>query len=351
MEKYVIWYRLWLKSYVRKTSCWLQLLGMVLLLLVISSVSVPDSGNVTVGICYEGDGYAKQIAEELAEGDSIFTFRVYDGEEELYRDVTAGKAECGFLFPADFERKIKRGSLKESVVYIYTPLTAKGEVAGETVYAVLLRIYSDEILKNSEKEWYGDADADRTAELLRWNRFYQEGNQVFRLETEAVDAGAGKTSQEAQSQVYPVQGMLGLFIFLLMFLAYGRKFEAGRCAVEKALDRTERRIYGYMGCLAAGTLPALAGIGMILLIKGPEGLVGELLLLLLFLAVSGGWILAAGSLMHRSTSFLSCIVVMTAANLLICPVFVDGALYVPALKYVSCLFPLGIYLRMHGMFL
>lgn len=350
MEKYLIWYRLWLKAYVRKPSCWLQILGMVLLLLVISSVSFPDSGNAAVGICYEGDGYAKQMAEELTEGDSIFTFRVYGGEEELYRDVTAGKTECGFLFAADFEDKIKSGSLKESVTYICTPLTAKGEVAKETVYAALLRIYSDEILRNGEREWYGDADAGRTAALLEWNRFYQEGNQVFRLETEAVDTGAGNTVQKMEAQVYPLQGMLGLFIFLLMFLAYGRKFGAGRCMVEKALDRTGRRVFGYMGCLAAGTLPALAGFGMILLVKGTEGMIEELLLLLLFLAGSGGWILAVGSLMHRSTSFLSGVVVLTAANLLICPVFVDGSLYVPALKYVSCLFPLGIYLRMHGLF-
>ncbi len=351
MEKYLIWYRLWLKSYGRKPSYWLQTAGMVLLLWVLSSISVPDSGNVTVGICHKGDGYAGQIAEKLSEGDSIFSFRIYEGEEELYRDVTAGKAECGFLFSEDFEDRIKSGSLKEAVTYICTPFTAKGEVARETVYSALLQVYSGEILKKSEAELYGDADTERTAALLERNRFYQEGNQVFRLEMESVDTGYGEADGRAETQVYPVQGMLGLFIFTVMFLSYGRKFETGGAAVERALNRAERRIYGYMGILAAGTLPAMAGMGVLWLGKGTEGLFGELLLMLLFLVVSGIWILAVCSLMRRSTSFLPGIVVMTVANLLICPVFADGSMYIPSLKYVSCLFPLGIYLRMHGLFL
>lgn len=368
MERYVIWYRLWLKAYWKKPSHWLQVSGMAALLLVLFGISLPDGRNVTVGICYGADVYAKRIAAELAEGDGVFSFRIYDREEELYRDVTAGKAECGFLFREGFDGKMESGDLEESITYICTPMTAKGEVARETLYAALLGIRSEGILKRGETEIYGNTVPERTQRLLEQNRFFLEGNQIFRVEMEDLEAAeSGKTpkppgtgeaagtaesgARESGGLVYPIQGMFGIFLFLIMFLAYGRKFETGGYAVEKALAGMQRHIYGYTGCLAAGTLPAVAGILTLFFLGGAKGLdmVWEIVFLLLFLAVSGVWITAVCGFLRDGSAFLAGAVVITVGQLLVCPVFVDAGAYLPALKYVGSLFPVGIYLRLHGL--
>ena len=368
MEKYVIWYRLWLKAYWKKPSHWLQVLGMAALLFVVFGISLPDGRNVTVGICYGADAYAERIARELEERDGVFSFRIYDKEEELYRDVTAGKAECGFLFLEGFDGKMESGDLEESITYICTPMTVKGEVARETLYAALLGIRSEGILKRGEAEIYGDVMPERTKRLLEQNRFFLEGNRIFRVETEELEpAQAGETTEpsgtgeaagaaergvwESGGQVYPMQGVFGIFLFLIMFLAYGRKFEAGGYAVEKALAGMQRHIYGYTGCLAAGTLPAAVGILTLFVLDGGKvmGLVWETVFLFPFLAVSAAWITVVCGFLRDGSAFLSGAVVVTVAQLLVCPVFVDAGTYLPALKYVGCLFPVGIYLRLHGL--
>lgn len=346
------WYRLWLKAYWRKKAYWLQTAAMVFLLAVISGTSVPDGKNVAVGIYCGESSLAQDVLQALEGRETMFEFRGYDSEDGLYRDVTAGKAECGFLFGADFDRRAERGDLEEAVTYICTPFTVKGEVARETVYASWLRIYSDQMLTNSEKNIFGNVREERRNALLEKNHDYQEGEKVFRLQTETLDAESRETMEEtAEPRAFPIQGTAGLFVFLMMLLAYGRKFEAKGNGVEKALDRRRRLLYGYISSLAAGTLPAAAGTAAILFLTGNGRAVTETALMLVLLFISGIWIAAVGSLMRRDTSFLSGAAVFTAASLLICPVFLNLYGYVPALKYISCIFPLGIYLNLHLLFL
>ena len=109
MEKYVIWYRLWLKAYWKKPSHWLQVLGMAALLFVVFGISLPDGRNVTVGICYGADAYAERIARELEERDGVFSFRIYDKEEELYREGTRAKRNAVFCFWKVLTGKWKAG--------------------------------------------------------------------------------------------------------------------------------------------------------------------------------------------------------------------------------------------------
>ncbi len=345
------WYWLWLKVYGRKKAYWLQTAAMVLVLAVFSMISVPDGKNVAVGIYCGESSLAKDVLRTLESRESIFEFREYDSEERLYRDVTAGKAECGFLFREDFDRRAKSGNQEESVTYICTPFTVKGEVARETVYAAWLRIYSGQMLTNSEENIFGNVQEERMAALLEKNHDFQEGEEVFRLETEALEAGGhaqrqGAMEETTENRAYPVQGTAGLLVFLMMYLAYGRKFEAKGNAVEKALDRRMRLLYGYSSSLAAGTLPAAAGTAAILFLAGNGRAVAEAACMLVLLFVSGIWVTAVGSLMHRDTSFLSGAAVFMAAGLLTCPVFINLYGYMPALKYISCIFPLGIYLNL-----
>ena len=187
MEKYIIWYKVWLKVYSKKKIYWTQLIGMGMVLLVVSSISFPKQNNLLVGIYCDGGKYSKQLTQNLLEENSIFVFKEYENKNQLYEDVLNGKIECGFLLDKNLEQKIKNGKVKESVFYIGNSLSAKGATVQETVYSAFFKIYSDELLKQTEKEIYGDNNRERIQKLIEKNHEYQKSDVIFQLEIKNVD--------------------------------------------------------------------------------------------------------------------------------------------------------------------
>ena len=139
MAQYKIWYALQLKAWLKRKTSWLQVLGMILLVLLTARIHLPDADNTRVGICGTADEYADNVLESLRYRDSIFEFIEYSDEETMRRDMVSGRIECGFLFPEDFQERIWEDRLKNSVTYICTPFSAKGLVAQETFYAAFLK--------------------------------------------------------------------------------------------------------------------------------------------------------------------------------------------------------------------
>lgn len=345
MERGLVWYGCWLKVHIRKKTYWLQLAGMVILVFLISSIAIPNESNVTVGIYNEGSHRGRQLTEILVREENVFDFIGYDDSEQMYEDVSAGRLECGFLLKNELDEQMEEGDLEESVIYVGTPLSAKGEVVQEIVYAALLQIYSDEILKRSEADIYGNHNKERMEETIERSREYRESDSVFQMNIRNVDIGnTKKQNGVVDGAVYPIQGTIGLFIFLIMFLAYGRRFDDKGCAVEKAMNKWDCFIFGCMNHLAAGTLPAITGIILTGIMGSARGITAEILRMLLFILWSSVWIMLVGNTIKQLTTFVAGIITIIITNALVCPVFIDLSAYIPALKYIRLIFPLGIYL-------
>lgn len=347
MEKYVVWYRLWLKNYIKKKMYWLQLLGMALVLFIVASVHVPNRDNVRVGVCCIGGEYSRQLTEWLLEAESVFAFQEYNETAQLYDDVLSGKIECGFIMDEELDRGMKEGDLRKSITYVGSSFSTKGETVQETVYAGLLRVYSDEILIQSETDIYGDTNEERMQELLKKNHVYQDSDAVFQLEIETVRFPDGERVQkqnEALAQTYPIQGMVGLFLFFVMFMAYGNKYNDKGQAVYKALNTKERFLYSCMNQLAAGTIPAIAGFVGMLCFADNISIGMESLRIVLLLVINSVWITVIGGFLRNGASFAGAIVSLLLVNLLVCPIFINLEIYVPAIRYVRMFFPLGLYL-------
>ena len=86
-----------------------------------------------------------------------------------YTHLIAGKLECGFYFSNNFEKKFEHEKLKNSVSYLCTPLTTKGEVARETFYAALFEVYGAQMLSARTEQLFGDNAAAAGDVLLANN--------------------------------------------------------------------------------------------------------------------------------------------------------------------------------------
>lgn len=317
------------------------------MLLLVDSVSLPIKNNVAVGVCCTGGTYAQELTDRLIEDETLYDFQTYENREELEQAVLSGQLECGFIVGPELDEQVKEGKIREAIVCVTTPMSVKGAVIRETVYAEFLEIYSAEILQQAEADIFGVEDEQRTKELLEYNRFNQEGTSTFQMEVHEIDT-ATVTGQEQvdNEQTYPIRGMVGLLIFLIMFLAHGRKFDEGGLAVEKALTKSERFVFGCLNHAAAGTFACVVGMVLILVLTDTNAVVKELLALILLVVISSVWIMIVGSFMKAHTSFVACTLTIVIANLLLCPIFINLEAFVPALTYVKMIFPLGIYLQL-----
>lgn len=338
MTRYMTWYTLQLKAWIRRKTSWLQVLGMVLLVLLVARVRLPDAENTRVGVCSPPDEYAGRVLECLRSRDSIFDFIEYQEEEALRQDMVSGRIECGFSFSEDFQELVQEGSFGNSVAYICTPFSSKGMVARETFYAAFFDVYSEKILIDSEAEVYGRSDEKLTEALLEKRDGYLREGGLFRMD---IIEAEQKQEKDVPGEARPIQGIVGLFVFAILWMAQGRRFGGSKNGVLSALDRGRRLSFQYLGCLAEATIPAIVGIVLTFLSPGHRGVGTEICGMVLFVLVCGFWVPAVGGLFQNSTAFAGWTLTMLLIQMAVCPVFIDLAVYVPAVKVIRWGFPLG----------
>lgn len=339
MSKILVWYVLLLKMYIKKRSTWIQVCGMILLVGMVLSLHVPDAENRKAGFLVSKDAAAELLLKYLQE-ESEFTFVTYDSLEQLETDVKNGSIECGFWIEKHLEERLSQGNWKGCIHYISTPFTVKGEVMKESVYAAFFRVYSDKLLESRETLFFEDSSEKRRIRWLTRSHELWEEKQVFQAEYREVPTAYEKKVY----RVYPLQGMVGLYLLLVLLLSQGKRFEPSGRAVEKAMTESERFWYTCDEILAAGTVSVLSGLLLVLCSPVSRGVLQEITAMALFLVWALLWVQMLGRLLRSMEGLMSVLLCVIAVNLLICPVFIDLSQYVPAIRYIKCISPLGLYL-------
>ena len=344
MERYWIWYALQLKAWCRTRTCWIQTAGMLFVVYVILNITLPQQDNIQVGICNSKGEYAAEISELLLNGESVFSFREYDGEEALGADVSNGVLECGFVFSDDFDQRFADSEIKNCVKYMETPFTTKGKVAKETFYASFFQVYGRILLKNQVPELFADKQEKMLELILEKNQEYRNGDVVFSAEIQTVDTGQSGGENSVRTRAcLPVQGCVGIFLFAILLTAYGRSFE-NRSKVQNALGAFSRGLYELLGYWAVMTIAAATGIFVVFLSGSSRQGAVEIVRMAVYFCWAGIWMLLFQKLWRKRTTFAAWMAVLVMLQFLIYPVFFDFSEYVPVLRYARWLFPLAAYL-------
>lgn len=341
MERVMIWYVLSVKNYLKKRSSYLTVLGMVFLIWIISGISIPSYTNMKAGLLCGDSSIANQIKESLVAEENDFEFITYEDENELIEDVISGTVDCGFVFSTDFDDMFQERNTDKGISYYATPFSTKGEVLKEKIFSVYFEYYSQNILEDVEEDVFGDKDETRMEEILETNQFYLEGNDIFQVEIQ--QAGDTEIENKQQESYDMVAGLVGLCIFLAMFFAYAETQLMESDHVELALNRKDQFIYRYVKMLASAVLPSVSGLILILMFGQNRGIMVEGLHLILFVCLSALWLNLVGRWLGRAEDLSTWMLSMIVLHLLICPIFYDFSIYVPAIKWLRYLLPLGIY--------
>lgn len=402
-----VYYKLQLKLWLKHRICWLQILFLVLLLLVIGGIHIPDTKNSSIGLAGVTSGITQTIADRLMQKRNVYQFTTYEGSEELEQAVEAGELECGFVFAEDFEKQYEKGSFADSITYVYTPFTTKGMAVRETIYGTVLELYGERLLQQNQETIVGQSSEEISAMLADRYEYYLNSDAIFHTEVIYVETDAGMESDLRRAEPgsdgqngdadWPengkpnhnqnhnqnsnqnrnqnriagqpadmeklIRGVISCMIFLTVYLSGASCKEEKNQHFLSILEKGRRRSYECAGMLAAATPMMLVGTGLSCLtilqsemLDAASGagfvtatgigmvIVTEILQMLLLIVVSILFTACTMCIWKKDMGMLSALPVLILLQIIICPVIIDMAVYVPAVKYIRYLCPIAYYL-------
>lgn len=342
MEKCLIWYYLNLKKYIKKRSTWIPLAALLLLMVLLNSIRMPKADNLNVGIVTNDSVYAKAVIEQINQGNSCFCLQEYTDEQVVMEDVKKGTLECAFVLDPHFDDQLKKGTIRRSIMYYSSPFSTKGEVAKETLFAALLEYYSETVLKQSEKDLFSEEDSDRMQVILEQNERFKKSEDLFYMKEEYV-ALADQKSNAFANRTFMTQGLVGLAIFLLMFLNYFQT-DVNEDGYIQILSQSQRRNYRLIRMYAAATPMIMIGGLFVLLSTSSRGLLQEIIRMLLLILYSGIWNLVIDHIPHKKDVIATWFLALAVISAVICPIFYDFSFFIPILNILKYCLPLGIYI-------
>ena len=398
-----VYYKLQLKLWLKHRICWLQILFLVLLLLVIGGIHIPDTKNSSIGLAGVTSGITQTIADRLMQKRDVYQFTTYEGAEELEQAVEAGELECGFVFDKEFAKQYEEGSFTDSITYVYTPFTTKGMAVRETVYGTVLELYGEKLLQQNQETIVGQSSEEISAMLADRYEYYLNSDAIFHTEVIYVETDAGMESDLRRAEPgsdgqngdadWPengkpnhnqnhnqnsnqnriagqpadmeklIRGVISCMIFLTVYLSGASCKEEKNQHFLSILEKGKRHSYECAGMLAAVTPMMLVGTGLSCLtilqsemLDAASGagfvtatgigmvIVTEILQMLLLIVVSILFTACTMCIWKKDMGMLSALPVLILLQIIICPVIIDMAVYVPAVKYIRYLCPIAYYL-------
>ncbi len=344
MQENVEWFLILLKMQLRRIDTWILFGIFILFFGLIKEVTIPQNENNTVVLCdLDQSGESVTFSEKLLLEQSVFEFVLLEDEETCRKWIRSGKAVCGFLIKEGFSEKIKEGEQDAIIIYLCTSGNAKGKIAKETVYAKLFSVYSDTLIKKNQEK-ITDQDSF-LFDVRQKKEDYLNGNRLFEVEISKASDQTFQTMPEFQEKTYPVYGMIAVFILTAILMIPGENMEKGR-RFFFASQRPGEKIrflflqYGVAGLTAA--FPAFIYIG---LAESLKQTVIQVALLTGFVIICTAEVMILQKIWQKRQSYYAWIMTLVLSNLIAAPVFFDFSVYLPVLRIVRNLFPVGIYLN------
>lgn len=359
MGKYLTWYYLFLKLNIKNKSVYIQLLSMLLVVLLIINISIPTNENVKVLLYNEGGDLAMSLVNKLEQADTVYQFEEVDDIKIMHDQILSKEAECGFVIHDGFEERVSNEGFEEKVsaddldgifTMVSSSLTSKGEVAKEIFYAHFFKMYSELKLRDSLDGFFENKSEEEKEELyhqlLNKNEKYLQGNTLFKIQYEIIEAKSEDEEEAHISKVYPIRGIICIILFLGILLERGKSVNGNDDEFSITLIGFEKYVYLILKYIGGITFQTILALILILNFAEASGFFYEGLALLLFILLTSIWVLIFGQVINKSTTYSGWMLTLILTNVIVCPVFFDLAKYIKVFDIIQLMFPLGAYLKM-----
>ena len=357
---YLTWLFLLGKRLLKQPAFLVLLLAIPLLAYGGKRIEQEENGTVLVAVCIEDGTWQERLTDLLmtenevvkeSEEDEkrqntteILQIVLYETPQQVEHTVLWGKADCGFVIPAQIEEAVLTGNWNGVVDCYETQASSFGAIAREKIAGALFQLYAEEKYTDYIEETVGKDAVDFAQAAYETHRL--DGSTFsFRYErtgkVENEKAGAGETeitgetgTGNGRGTVFPLRGILATLIFLSAL--------CGMLEYEK--DKKEKRfvrlVPGYVNFVADVWIPTVFTSGMAVLCLG----IGEIGRLLVFQFILILYCSIIRMVLRRREMVAVAIPILITGSLVCSPVFIRLASYVPLFAILEKLFPTTYYL-------
>lgn len=341
IKRICLWSGLLTKRLMRRPAYLAVLLLIPLFAAALALFSRQESGALTVALVLEdpGDRAGCAAVDRLKESGGVLLFREPEDEEAAREAVRTGRADAAWIFRSPLEDKLARFARRghaEAVTVIEREDNVFLMLAREKLFAAIYPETSFALFSDFVREELGAEETDPA--VLR--QYYESGfttERVLRFETQE-----GREAETDGSYLTaPLRGIMALLLVLCGMASglYCYREEREGCFVW--LSARRRRWLPALSHLIAIVPAALAALAAMALAGVTVGAGRELLLMLLYVPAAALFCELLRCLCPREEHYGTLIPVITAAVLVLCPVFLDLGL----LRPLCMLLPPYWYLR------
>lgn len=337
-----IWFLLSCKRQLKKISFLAILLLIPILLAAVSAAEKKEEDGIRIALYAEG-GLGSEAAERLEERRGAFSFYVAEDEEQVKNDVETGKAECGYVFPADLRERLETDDFRRSIDVYSSPSSVLGPLTEEVVFSALMEVFSPEVLVS-----YGGGQGWDMEKLERLYEKYLTNGSTFSFAFESVSGG--KAEENTFSIAFPARGIGAVLLFVTGIFAAAGLAEDERKGLFLCVPQEKRWQYTFLGILAPVALESAAVLLSLYLtgsaIKGAAGFGKEAGALLLYSGVIAVFSTVLKAIGRKPEVLIGTVPFFMIGSLALCPVFIDAGRWIPLLDQAGKLFLPYYYLHL-----
>lgn len=349
------WFFLSCKRYGTRISFLLILFLLPVGMAVLGALEQGKSQEIRIAV-YVQDGQEGALGERLAHsltnrepGEGMFRFYLCRDEQQLRDDVTARRAECGYVIEEDLEGRLAQGDYKRCITVYSAPSTVAARLSTEVVFSVMMELYDKDLLEQyvRDGELFATAGAagspEREAAARKAGERYDAwlaSGATFHFEYATTDrqGNVSRAPNPTAQDVFPVRGLVAVCLFVIGLygtVTTGTDEQNGLFLPLPYRFRLPCRVACIAGpvCMAAasGLLAIwLGGSGQGIL-KEVGAMGGYILLVVAFSCILGA--------LCRKPQILCCLIpFFLIGSLIFCPVILDAGKWFPVFRQVGRLF-------------
>lgn len=353
MKRMGIWILLMSKRLLKRPSFVIILCLLPCLLISYRYLIREEDTSIRVGLYFEEgeNAFTSQMKAALKNNDVFASFYVCPSENELYNDVAAGRAECGYIFDKEIQKRFVEKDWDAVITVVVSDNSRFADYINEIVYARLFYTLADELMTNflSERAEFGEGreeieqmfkdaylQADSTESIFQIHYLDENKNEI--VKEKALDTDYNYLTK-------PIRGTVALFVLLsgLAGLVFWFQDEQeGRFRAFTYYRRPYLNVGSLMLPVGIGGLVAL--VCMLLSGIGKNPLL-ELVVMILYCLLVTGFCNLLRLLVPSVNAICAMIPILSIASYLCCPVIMNLAVTVPAIGYIRPILVVNYYLE------
>lgn len=357
MKRMLLWLWLLIKRQLKSPAMLVFLIGIPLITFIVTRIPAFSQNSVPrVALCaQDNDATAEAVIEQLVKGDYTVEFYRVASKEQMAEDVMSKAADHGYYFKGNLGNSMKSSDYEGNIVIFRNSAGFLESVTREIVFSEIFRKLApqmavDYILR--EDMFLGVRE--EAVEIVE-NRYkdYGSSGQIFYIDfdtvdDEAINGAADEEVNEAADKVvnieksgdmragiaFPIRGVLAVMVFVAGLYGGVWWLSEKRKSVCVALPQNMAKA-GSIIYIAVPTVLFALSAEVALAVTGIGVYPYELIKMLVYVLAVVLYVWLFTKIVRSAKVMVTAIPVFAIASLVICPVFVNLGVVVPAVGYLS----------------